>query len=545
MTTLRSRRELLRAMAAGAVMLVCCTQAPAASKPAAGGDTQAKPAGSTAPAAPAAPAAAPKADAGAGAKPKRVTFAITTTLEGWSPYTQSGATGYSMWMQVLEPLVHKEFKDGKGVYVPKLAERFETTDGKTWTFYLRKGVKWSDGSEFTAADVVHSWNRIMNDDDSKQQGQLKAYVQSMETPDPYTMRAVLKQPNAVFMDEVRNRVISCKALFDKVGKEQADKNPIGTGPYLFKEWVDGQRFVVTRNPNYWGPKPDVDEVIYRTIPEAEGRITSLLNGEVDIIERIEAQHVQRLQSSSNVKVEAVDGQRHLFLGMRPDMAPTDNLKVRQAIYHAIDRTPLVKNILQGYATELKGPLASFAIGYDPSLPVYEFNPAKAKALLAEGGFPNGVSLDFYVPATQYAKAKEVGEAIVAMLKDVGITANMKTPEWGTFSNDYNTGKYGFYMIGRGNVEDPSAYLVQYFRTGGSKRLGYSNPKVDEWLDKQQGTIDEAERAKQLSEAQKLIMADAPAVFLYAYKDIYAAQNRVDWNPLPNENVLGFDVKVKA
>ena len=249
MTTIRSRREMLRAMAAGAVMLVGCTQTPAASKPAASGDAQTKPADSTAPAA---LAAAPKADA-AGAKPKRVTFAITTTLEGWSPYTQSGATGYSMWMQVLEPLVHKEFKDGKGVYVPKLAERFETTDGKTWTFYLRKGVKWSDGSEFTAADVVHSWNRIMNDDDSKQQGQLKAYVQSMETPDPYTLRTVLKQPNAVFMDEVRNRVISSKALFDKVGKEQADKNPIGTGPYLFKEWADGQRFVVTRNPNYWGP----------------------------------------------------------------------------------------------------------------------------------------------------------------------------------------------------------------------------------------------------------------------------------------------------
>jgi peptide/nickel transport system substrate-binding protein len=536
-------------------LTACAPQAPTPSKPESKpAESAAKPtaAPAMATAAPAkAPAAAPaapaakaeaKAEPAKPAGPSRVTFGITTVLEGWSPYTQTGAQGYSMWQNVMEALVLKDLRGPTPVFRPGLAESWDAPKGDVWTFHLRKGVKFTDGGEFTSADVLHSYNRILNDDDSKQGGQL-SYIESMETPDPYTFVAKLKQPNVVFLDEVRNRVITSKAHFEKLGKEQADKNPIGTGPYLFKEWIDGQRFVVTRNPNYYGTKPAVDEVIYRTLLEDEVRLTALLNGEIDIAQRISPENVNRIGGRAHA--EMVDGQRVIFLVMRPDMPPTDNKLVRQAIYHAINREIIVKNVQDGYATELKGPLPALAFGYEPNLPTYEFNPDKAKELLAQAGQASGLSIDLYLSPTTYVKAKEVGQVVVDMLKNVGITCNLHTPESATFSNGFNAGQYGFYLTGRGNTEDPSAYLNQYYRTDASKRTGYSNPEYDKLIDSQQGVTDTTERARQISEAQRILMEDVPSVWLYTYKDIWGVANHVDWTPLSSEYIWAYEVKLKG
>jgi peptide/nickel transport system substrate-binding protein len=224
----------------------CAPQAP----------SQARPPGAEAPSA---GQAAQSGQSAPQAGPRRVTFVVDREMEAWSPYAQSASTGYSMWMNILDTLVRHQFRpDGTGYYAPVLAERWESPDGKTWTFHLRRGAKFSDGTEVTSADVLHSWNRTMNDEDSKQAGELKAYLESMETPDPATFRAVLKAPNVAFLEEVAYRLTTSKAHYEKLGKEQADRQPLGSGPYLFKEWIQGQRFVVARNPNYWGTPPQAE-----------------------------------------------------------------------------------------------------------------------------------------------------------------------------------------------------------------------------------------------------------------------------------------------
>jgi len=494
-------------------------------------------------AAPSAGQAAAPAQAPAQTGPRRVTLVVDREIEAWNPYAQSASTGYSMWMNVLDTLVRVTFRpDGTMYYAPVLAERWDTPDAKTWTFHLRPGVKFSDGTELTSADVLHSWNRTMNDEDSKQAGELKAYLESIDAPDPLTFRAVLKAPNIAFLDEVAYRLTTSKAHYEKLGKEQADRAPLGSGPYLFKEWVQGQRFVVARNPNYWGTPPQADEVVYRFIREDEPKLAALQNGEVDIVMGLAPHLASRIGGRAHA--QTVGGGRHMFLVMRPDTAPTDNKLVRQAIYHAIDRGALVQGVLEGYATELKGPLQTFVIGYDPNLPTYDYNPARARELLAQAGYAGGVSIDFNVPAGQYTKAKEIGQAITGMLKDVGITANMKTPEWGTFSADYVAGKYGFYLIGRGSVFEPTPFLAQYFLGGNTRRVGYENPDVSELIVRQQGTVDEAERKRLLSTLQRQIMEDVPVVFLYTYKDLYGVANHLDWQSPPNETMFGFDIKFK-
>jgi peptide/nickel transport system substrate-binding protein len=492
----------------------------------------------------AAASSASQAAAASQTGPRRVTIVVDREIEAWNPYAQSASTGYSIWMNILDTLVRVAFHpDGTMYYAPVLAERWETPDAKTWTFHLRHGVKFSDGTEVTSADVLHSWNRTMNDEDSKQSGELKAYLESIDTPDPYTFRAVLKAPNVAFLDEVAYRLTTSKAQYDKLGKEQADRQPLGSGPYLFKEWVQGQRFVLARNPSYWGQSPQADEVIYRFIREDEAKLTALSNGEADIVMGLAPHLGARIGGRAHAA--AAEGARHMFLVMRPDTPPTDNKLVRQAIYHAIDRAALVQGVLDGYATELKGPFQSFVIGYDPNLPTYDYNPARAKELLAQAGYAGGLSLDFNVPAGQYTKAKEVGQAIAGMLKEVGITANVKTPEWGTFSADYVAGRYGFYLIGRGSVFEPTPFLAQYFLGGNTKRVGYENPAVTDLFVRQQGTTDEAERKRLLAQLQRQIMEDVPVVFLYTYKDLYGVANHLDWQPPPNEALFGFDVRFKS
>ena len=189
--------------------------------------------------------------------------------------------------------------------------------------------------------------------------------------------------------------------------------------------------------------------------------------------------------------------------------------MRQAVAYAIDRDTIIATLLKGEAARLDGPVGPGQYGHNPNLrPKYEYDPAKARKLVAEAGFPNGVDVDFYTPVGRYTLDKQIAEAIVPMLHAAGIRAKLLTPEWATLWANVQTGKVPFYYMGRGAVVDPSAALSQYFETGGSPRIGYSNPKLDELLALERQTFDPAKRKKALSDAMSLITEEAPAHFLW-------------------------------
>jgi peptide/nickel transport system substrate-binding protein len=558
-----TRRRFLGLLGLGAgvsLLGACAPAAPSApGKPAEGAsqDPYSPAPQAAAPAAPAAPAAQPAAapasqptTAPAAIKPsgssRRVTLAYGTEIPSFSPYAQSGGTGYTTWMNIYEPLMRLDLNGDDAKLLPVLAERWETPDAKTWTFYLRKGLTFTDGSPFTVEDAIFSYNRIMNDPDSLQADQLKTWLVSMEALDSHTLKMELNRPNSTWLDELRNKGIMSKTHFEKMGsdKEKADRQPVGTGPFLFKEWVQGQRFVLTKNANYWGTKVEPDEVVIRYIPEEVARLTALNNGEIDVLAALPPYLIPQL-NASRARALSVTSERAMLMPMRPDMAPTDNKLVRQAISHAIDRKSIVENVLEGYAVPLNGPLQTFCLGYDPGAPeYYPFNPAKSRELLAQAGVSD-LSVEFTVGTSQYIKAREIGQVIVSMLKDVGINADMKTPETATFNAGVGAGKFGFYFTGRGNTRDPSPGLTQFFRTGASKRVGYSNPEFDKLMDAQQSITSEQERGKLISQAVRLLMEDAPAVFLFNYKDAYGVANHIDFQPWSNEYVHAFLFKFKG
>jgi peptide/nickel transport system substrate-binding protein len=472
-----------------------------------------------------------------------LTVGNATDMLSMNPYAHSESTQYSRWQHIYQPLDQLDPKTGQ--FTGILAESWSNPDHNTWDFKLRQGIKFDDGSELSADDVVFSYNRIQTDKDSKQ-GDVFKNVDSITAPDKYTVRIHTKTPDAAFYTRLSQRYISSKAHYDKLGAEAADKDPDGTGPFKFKEFVPGQRFVVEKNPNYWGDKPYWDEVVFRPIPEAEVRVTALLNGEAQIVEQVPTQDIDRVQGGANTTTAPYRNNRLMFLAMDPVLAePLKNQKVRQAIAYAIDKDAIVKDVLQGKAYRLDQPVGEGILSYDPNYKYpYTFDPGKAKQLLTEAGYPNGFSIDFYTPVNRYPRDKDISTAIAGMLANVGIKTNLKTPEWSTFQDEYVKGKYPMYLIGRGDVVDPSEYLEQYFLTGITKRLQFSNPDVDAALNAQQQEFDPQKRLDLLHKAEQLIVQQAPVVFLFQYQDAYGIARNLSFEPRGDEMMFAWTVSPK-
>ena len=460
-------------------------------------------------------------------------------VESMNPYAHSTTQIYPTWKHVIEPLV--EWDWNKKEIVGVLAESWTTPDPNTWLFKLRQGVKFHDGGDFTSADVVHSLNRIQTDPDSKQ-GSSIAGIDAVEAVDPYTVRIHTKTPDAALPFRLSQRFITSKAVYDRLGAAEADKLAIGTGPYQFKEWVPGQRFVLEKSPTYQGPRQTaVDEVVFRNIPEAEAAITALLNGEVDHIANVPPESAERL--TGNVRRVTTPTVNIMFLGMHASVPQFKNKLVRQAVTYAIDKEALTRGVLKGYATPLDAPIGPPQYGYSADLqPKLTYDPQKAKQLLAQAGYPNGFDVEFLVPMGQYNKVKEIAEAIAKMLGDVGIRARIVTQDQNTGFAAIQQGKAPLYIFGRGNVIDPSEYLHQYFHTGDTKRLDYSIPEVDAALDAEQAAFDPAERLNLLHHAMSVLMDEAPAVWLFQYQGIEGVSNRFDYTPNPGEDIYAWDLK---
>jgi peptide/nickel transport system substrate-binding protein len=475
--------------------------------------------------------------------PTVATFALRGVGVGsLNPYAHTDGQIYPTWAHVMEPLVDWDWQ--QQTIVPILAESWSTPDPNTWIFKLKHGVQFHDGSEFTAVDVVYSFQeRIQNDPESRQRETL-GHVDEIEALDPYTVRLHTKTADAALPFRLAVRYITSKAVHDRLGKVEGDRLAIGTGPYKFKEWTPAERFVVERNPSYRpGPRqPTVDEVVFRGIKEQEAAVSGLLNGEFDLISGVMPESSGRL--TGNVHTATARDTNVMFLGMNATVVPQlGNTLVRQAVNYAIDRQGIVDGILKGSGYILDAPIGPEQNGYPgPLEPRYEHSPAKARELLRQAGYPDGFDVDLYTTSGQYNKDREIGTAIVGMLGEVGIRAKLQTPEFPTYFTAIQKGEIGLYFIARGSVIDPSEYLHQFFETGLTKRVQYSNPAVDAALAAEQVAFDPAERAQRLKQAMRLLWEEVPIAWLFQYQTIYGVSNRYDYRPSPEGKLYAWDLR---
>jgi peptide/nickel transport system substrate-binding protein len=397
--------------------------------------------------------------------------------------------------------------------------------------------------------VVHSINRINTDPQSKQKQNVSP-VKDVVALDKYTVKIVTKEPTASLLEFLFDRVIiSAKDLYDKYGARDADrKYPWGWGPYKLKELVIGQRIVLEKDSSHPAAKvQNPDTLIFSIMREPEQRVTALINNEIQIAQFIPPHLAERVKGASNVGLHPVSSVEIMFLAMSPKYKPWDNTKLRQAVCYAIDRDLIIKNVLKGQADRLDGPIGVGQYGYDSEYAkknlLIAYDPAKARELVKASGYNNEpVYLD--TPVGRYINDKEVTEAMIPMLNAVGINAKLRTPEWATLWADVQKGKTPFYYMGRGSVVDPSVALSQYFETGGSPRIGISDPQIDKTLAAERVTFDPAERKKALNVAFKAIEDAAPGCFMWRHHMLYGESKNIEHKPNPAGRIFGTEIFVK-
>jgi len=441
---------------------------------------------------------------------------------------------------MLEGLVQEDYEKMDDVGV--LADSWEVK-GKQWEFNLKKGVTFHDGAPFTAKDVVYSINRIMKDPKSLQKSGLKD-ITEVQARDDHTVVITTKVPNAVMLDRLTNRYMISKATADKRGAE-ADQHPNGTGPYKFVSWERNGPMVLTRNDHYWGPKADIKEVVTQKVKEDAARVSGLLAGQGDVINNVPVEEIARIKDNPRVRIEKAQGQRMYFLVLNPEFKPFDNKLVRQAFNYAIDPTAIIKHIYEGNGYLMDGPVASNVIGSDPKTKRYPLDPAKAKKLLAEAGYPNGLEVKLHLSPDRYPKAREVCQVIADQLSKAGVKTELVAQEFVIFwgKEGVNGGKLPFYYVGRPAIDADTVY-DQYFRSGVTKRLMYKNTDFDKLIDEEQTTGDMKKRIALMQQAGKILMDDAPLVPLYQLAEIYGVANNVKWKAQPGERILAAEMKIR-
>src|SRR6266581_2147216 len=443
--------------------------------------------------------------------------------------------------RIVETLV--AFAEESTQIVPGLAESWAISkDGLWYTFKLRKAIKFHDGTPLDAEAVKFSIERQFNPEHPANKlgkypfanyffGNLKA----VEAMDDATVRFVLKEPRASFLAVLTSGAASIVSP-TAVRKWGADYplNPVGTGPFRYASWQRGQQVVLEKNPDYWRGPVKIDRVIYRSIVEDQARLTELLTGAVDLIVGVPPDFVAQLEGSPKVTILKQVGAHVWYLGINNQKKPFDDKRVRQALNYAVNKDAIVKDVLKGTGSPSSGPVLPGTWGAEPALKAYPHDPQRARKLLAEAGYPNGFSTTMWVPESGSGMQSPVAMATVMQsnLKAVGVNVTLQTMEWGAYLAKLRSKEQELFALSwMAGSEDPDMVMYPLLHSSqwtpvGPNRALYKNARFDALLQQARLTTDQVKRAQLYREAQRILVDDAPWVFVDHEIQIAALSKRV-------------------
>jgi len=444
-------------------------------------------------------------------------------------------------MNIHETLI---YPSSDGVLEGVLAESWSVSPDKlTWTFKLREGVKFHDGTDFDAAAVKFNFDRIKDKATESPRASVAKAFTEINVVDSHTVEIRTESPFAAMQAQLSsyNLAIMSPTAVKKLGDDYA-RNPSGTGAFKLESWTPGEKLVLARFDDYWGENAHLDAVDVRFVPEDTSRVLMLLNGDVDVVANLPPAMSGRVEAGSNTKIIQKTGFRTIYLGLNTRMPPFDNLKVRQAVAHAINTDAIVKGILRGIGTR-GGSFESPVIpGSRKDLQPYAFDVDKAKALLAEAGFPDGFSTKFFTPTGRYPSDRQVAGAIQSQLQKIGITAQIESPDWGALRAALNKGdETPMFLMGKGSPTGDLDLTTRLTLKTGARmnNTNYSNPETDSLIDKQATLLDQDARYEVLSEILGNVYEDVPLVVLFYQNQLFGISKAVqDLDVNPNEFV-GF------
>lgn len=458
------------------------------------------------------------------------------------PHAVTAVNDFRILMNVYDGLVR--YRDGTLEVEPALAESWEISDdGTVYTFTLRQGVTFHDGSPFNAEAVKFNFDRMLNEDHPQHDtgpfplAFFFSAVEEVTVEDEYTVTFTLNEPYAPFLSNLAypTGLIVSPAAVEEHGQDFG-RQPSGTGPFKFVEWESNARVVVERNPDYWEGAPQLEAVVFRPITDANTRVAEMLAGGIDLMVEVPPDNIAQFADDPMFQVYEQAGPHVWFLILNMKEGPFQDKAVRQAVNYAINKQVLVENVLQGTAEIAAGPTPpAFAWAYNEALEPYPYDPEKAKELLAEAGY-DGEEIVFYVTEGGSGMLNPVamGTAIQADLAAVGMNVTIETYEWNTFLGEVNAGLEGkadmAEMAWMTNDPDTLPYLTlrtdAFPSEGGFNSGYYSNPEVDTILEQARRATEPEERASLYMQMQEIVHEDAPWAFIANWKQNAVATDRV-------------------
>ncbi|HKX17232.1 MAG TPA: ABC transporter substrate-binding protein [bacterium] len=447
------------------------------------------------------------------------------------PLQEISRTGYNVTLQIYDPLF---MRNPAGRIVPMLASGYKIVNPTTWQFSLRKGVKFHNGEPFDAAAVKFTIERAMLKDSPS--NYLVDGVKSVRAVDPYTVEVTTADPLPLLLPRLMLLGIAPPKYYQERGASYVATHPVGTGPYRFQSWVKDDRLTLTANHDYWGGAPSIQTVVFRLIPDPAARVAAFRSGEVDLITDFAPDLVPSVANDPRLKVAVTTGTRSINIMLDTQTGPLRDKRVRQALNYAVDKDTIVKNILGGFGTVESTLVPAAYLGFNPRLKPYAYDPAKAKALLAQAGYPNGFPIVFQSPRGRYLADAQVSQAVVGYLKAAGVNADLKYYEWGNYVNMYFKHQLGpIFLIGSASAALDAADALENVSCGVWDSW-YCNQGIQAMYTKAIATVQPDRRAAQYREIQPLIYDEAPIIFMYAQKGIYGVNARLNWTPQDDETL---------
>jgi len=453
-----------------------------------------------------------------------------------------------------------KYKPGTVEPEPGLAQSWSVTeDGLTYQFKLRPGVKFQDGSPLNADSYIQGVNRLLDKSSPiyiYNTGHVEGYidftygdVDSVNKIDDLTVAFKMKKPSAPFITSlamVWNGVVSPTAAA-KYGKDFRN-NPVGSGPFIFKEWKSRDSITLDANPAYWNGKPQVDHLVFKEYPDPQAALLALKRGDIQILGDVSSTVLPALEADKSIKLLTQPGLAISGMGFPTDTPPFDNVKVRQALEYSIDRDAINKALFKGFAVPMVSPLPASEWSFQPQQPTYNYDPEKAKKMLAEAGLKTPFSFDFLTynsPRGYNPAGPDLAVAIQGYLKKVGIDANLSKLDMGAFLATVRGGKYhGLFMRGwTGDNGDPDNFVCELWssRNPVDNTTHFKSDEVDKLCVQGLAETDHDKRVAIYQKVQKLIWDGAPDLFVNSVEQVRAVRPEVHGFQL-NPTQMFFDME---
>lgn len=442
------------------------------------------------------------------------------------------------------------FDPEKGEIVEGLAESYEVSDdGLTYTFKLREGVQFHKGyGEMTSEDVKFTLERIIDPETNAKNRSFLLTIDEINTPDDYTVEIKLNENDPMLIENLSQYwtgIVSKKAVEEK--GEDFNSDPIGTGPFMFDSWEPQTATTLVKNEDWYRDEVKLDKVRFVPIPEPSTLYLSFESGDLDIIQVSDPERLEQYENDDRFYIEREPGYIVRHIGFNTEKEPFDDVRVRKALTYGFDRQTLLDEVLTGLSIPAHGTIPPNVTGYEEEVAKYPYDPEKAKELLAEAGYADGLSFTFPVPNMD--RFMTPATVFQADMEKIGVDVEIEVVEATTYLEEAREGKYPLFVLSNSQTGVPDFILNRIYNSenagGGDNYTQYKNDDVDAWLDELGNTLDEEKRQEILSNIQKQLAEDVPYIWIDHEEHIFAVNNRVEgYHVTPTRSLQVYTVDVK-